>query len=38
MCFIKRKAKYNRAAAKEELSRANHMTKIQNKREESPSR
>jgi hypothetical protein len=39
MYFIKRKAEYNIAIAKEELSRANHTTKAEkNKREESSSR
>jgi hypothetical protein len=37
--FIKRKAEYNTATAKEEFSRANHTTKAKkNKREESLSR
>jgi hypothetical protein len=39
MYFIKRKAEYNTATVKEELSQANHTTKAEkNKREESSSR
>jgi hypothetical protein len=36
MYFIKREAKYNTSAAKEELSRANHTTKAEKEKRRKP--